>query len=64
MRSNPTVDKSNKAFKGYEPDIGCVLGLGYEGVDKKVANNVFRKKFANYIVRTMKYGKKVVCAVK
>ena len=29
LRSNPTVDTSNKAFKGYEPDIGCVLGLGF-----------------------------------
>ena len=64
LRINPTVDTSNKAFKGYEPDIGCVLGLGFEKVDKKVAYDVFCKKIANYIVRTMKYGKKVVCAVK
>ena len=63
-RSNPTVDMSNRVFEGYEPDIGCVLGLGYEGVEKKVANNVFRKKFANYIVRTIKYENEVVCAVK
>ena len=33
-------------------------------MDKKVAYDVFRNKFANYIGRTMKYGNKVVCAVK
>ena len=33
-------------------------------MDKKVAYNVFRKCFANYIGRTMKYWNKVVFAVK
>ena len=33
-------------------------------MDKKVAYNVFRNKFDNYIGRTMKYGNKAVCAVK
>ena len=63
-RSNPTVDMSNKAFERAEPDIGCVLGLRFEKLDKKVANDVFRNKFDNYIGRTMKYGNKAVCAVK
>ena len=44
LRINPTVDTSNKAFKGYEPDIRCVLVLGFEKVDKKVAYDVFVKK--------------------
>ena len=61
---NPTVDTSNKAPKGAEPDIGCVLGLRFEKVNKKVAYNVFCKKFANYIGRNMKYGKNVVFSVK
>ena len=36
-RINKTVDTSNKEFEGAEPDIGCVLGLIFEKVDKKVA---------------------------
>ena len=64
MRSNPKVDTSNKASKGAEPDIGCVLGMRFEKVDKKVVYDVFHNKFSNYIVRTMKYMKEVVCAVK
>ena len=63
-RNNPTVDTSNKAFEGAEPDIGCVLGLRFVKVDKKVAYDVFCDKFANYISRSMKYGNEVVCAVK
>ena len=62
--SIPTVDTSNKAFEGVEPDIKCVLGLRFEKVDKKVSYDLFCNKFANYIGRTMNYGNKVVCAVK
>ena len=62
--SNATIDTSNKLFEGAEPDIRCVLGLRFEKVNKKVAYNVFRNKFANYIGRNTKYGNKVVCAVK
>ena len=29
-RSNLMVDTSNKAFKGVEPDIRCVLGMRFE----------------------------------
>ena len=63
-RSNLTVDTSNKAFKLAEPDIGYVLGLRFEKVDKKVAYDVFHNKFTNYIGITMKYGNEVVCALK
>ena len=62
--SNPTVDTSNKAFEGAEPDIGCVPGMRFGKVDKKVAYNVFCNKVANYIGRTMKYGNEVVFDVK
>ena len=64
LRINPTVDTSNKASKGAEPDIGCVLGLRFEKVVKKVSYDVFCKKFANYIGRNMKYRNKLVCAMK
>ena len=64
LRSNPTVDTSNKVFKGVEPNIGCVLGLRFEKVDKNVAYDVFREKFTSYIGSNMKYGNKVVCGVK
>ena len=59
-----TVNTSNKSFEGAEPEIGCVLGLRFEKVYKKVAYDVFCNNFANYIGRTMKYGNKIVCAVK
>ena len=42
--SNPTIDTSNKSFKGAEPNIGCVLGLRFEKVDKKIAYNIFCNK--------------------
>ena len=64
LRSNPTVDISNKASKGAEPDIEYVLGLRFEKVVKKVSYDVFCKKFANYIGRNMKYRNKLVCAMK
>ena len=38
--------------------------MRFEEVDKKVAYDVFRNKFSNYIGRTMKYRNKVVCAMK
>ena len=41
--TNLTLDTSNKAFKGAKPDIGCVLGLRFENLDKKVVNDVFCK---------------------
>ena len=63
-RSNSTVDTSNKEFEGAEPNIGCVLGLRLKEVEKKVACNVFRNKFANYIGKIMKCRNKLVCAVK
>ena len=59
-----TVNTSNKSFEGAEPEIGCVLGMGFEKWKVKVSYNVFRKKFANYIGRNMKYGKNVVFSVK
>ena len=61
---NPTVDTSNKAFEGAEPDIRCVLGLRFETLDKKVEYYVFRNKFTNYIGRTVKYVNELLCAVK
>ena len=57
LRSNPKVDTSNKVFEGAEPDIGCVLVLRFEKVDKKVAYDVFCNKFYKYIGWNMKYGK-------
>ena len=62
-RSNPMVDTTNKAFKVAETYIGCVLGLRFEKVYKKVSEDVFCNKFAHYICRTMKYRNKVVCSV-
>ena len=38
--------------------------MRFEKVDNKVAYDVFRNKFANYIGRTMKYWNEVVCSVK
>ena len=61
--SNPTVYISHNVFEGSEPDIGCVLGLRFEKLDKKVTYDVFCNKFAKYIGSTMKYGNEVVCSV-
>ena len=62
--SNPTIYTTNKAFEGSEPDIGFVLGMRFEKVDKKVAYNVFCNKFSNYIGRNMNNGNEVVYVVK
>ena len=62
--SNPTVDISHNVFEGSEPDIGCVLGLRFEKLDKKVTYDVFCNKFANYIGSTMNYGNEVVCVMR
>ena len=61
--SNTTVDTWNKAFEGSELDIGCVLGLWFEKMGKKVAYDVFYNRFTYYIFRTVKYGVEVVCDV-
>ena len=59
-----TVNTSNKSFEGAEPEIGCVLGLRFEKVYKKVAYNAFHNNSTNYIGRTTMYGNEVVCEVK
>ena len=62
--SNLTVDTSNKAFEGAEPEIVCVLGLRFEKLDKTLSYDVFRNKFSNCIGSNIKYRNKLLCEVK
>ena len=62
--SNPTVDISHNVFEGSEPDIGCVLGLRFEKLDKTLSYDVFRNKFSNCIGSNIKYRNKLLCEVK
>jgi transcription antitermination factor NusG len=58
------MDVSNKNFEGAEPEIGCVLGLKYEKIDKKVTFDVFKEKMCNYIEHKMEFGTEISGLVK
>ena len=63
-RNQSAMDTSNKNFEGAEPEIGCVLGLRYERIDKKVTFEIFREKMSNFIERKMEYGNEISGIVK
>ena len=58
------MDVSNKNFEGAEPEIGCVIGLKYERIDKKVTFEIFREKMCNYIERKIEFGTEISGLVK
>ncbi len=58
------LDTSNKHFMGAEANIGAVLGLCTEKIDKKAAFGVFQEHLSNYIITNVKNGSDVVNIVK
>ena len=52
-RNNNYYDLSDKLFEGDTPEIGCVLGLRSERMDKKVQFDTFREKMCDYIAKNL-----------
>ena len=58
------MDVSKNNFEGAEPKIGCVIGMKYERIDKKVRSEIFRGNLCNYIESKIEYGTEISGLVK
>ena len=58
-RNNGSIH-ADKHFCGNNPNIGAVLGLKTEKIDKKVSFDVFREKLANYVLVNLKDAEDVM----
>ena len=63
-RRNVNVDLVNKSFEGETPDIGAVLALKSEKVDKKLTFDSFREKLSDFLMKKLDHAKDVVAIVK
>lgn len=55
---------SNKIFGSAEPEIGHVISLKHERIDKKVTFEIFREKMCSQIERKMEFGTEILGLVK
>ena len=56
-QSNQQVQSTDGvSFEGACPEVGAVMGLRTEKFNKNVPFATFKDKFADYVIRSIKYG--------
>ena len=64
LRNGTVVSSNPRGWDGDTPEIGGVIGLQSEQLDKKCSFNIYKEKVAFHIQRTYKdTGQYLICAI-